>query len=373
MATSPNTDFEINVFINCPFDDDYIPLLQPLLFTILYLDFNPRIATERSDSGEQRIDKICELIELSKFSIHDLSRLQSKKKKEFYRLNMPFELGIDYGCRKFAANYHKDKKFLVLEKSRYDYAKALSDLSGVDIKNHEDDPIKIIRIARNWLASFVTGKSIDAPAVVWEKFNLFMQNFAEERMEQGFSKDDIYEMPTSEFTGYIKEWLRKNNYPIAPGLGSTAKITGGEYSHTWSSLPDELIKEFNFTVKSGEITRDENGTLVGHIIIRSPAVSAQKFIENTGQDKETFRSEASEISTDSSKPTIFTSSSTLIYPRGTTILGFTYEQDVEYKIKNILKGHLQNLTFKGVFDVVWETSLPNESFEASGVFEIYLS
>lgn len=208
MAISPDTEFEKNVFINCPFDDDYLPLLQPLLFTILYLDFNPRIATERSDSGEQRIDKICELIEISKYSIHDLSRLQSKKKKEFYRLNMPFELGIDYGCRKFAANHHKNKKFLILEKSRYDYAKALSDLSGVDIKNHEDDPIKMIRITRNWLAGFVNEKSTDAPAVVWKKFNLFMQNFAEERMAQGFSKDDIYEMPTSEFTGYIKQWLR---------------------------------------------------------------------------------------------------------------------------------------------------------------------
>lgn len=207
MATSPNMDFETNVFINCPFDDDYTPLLQPLLFTILYLGFSPRIATERSDSGEQRIDKICELIESSKFSIHDLSRLQSKKKKEFYRLNMPFELGIDYGCRKFALNHLKDKKFLVLEKGRYDYAKALSDLSGVDIKSHQDEPIRIVRIVRNWLAGFMTDKAADAPAVVWEKYNLFMQSFAKERMEQGFSKDDIYEMPTSEFTGYIKEWL----------------------------------------------------------------------------------------------------------------------------------------------------------------------
>ncbi|MGI8883060.1 MAG: hypothetical protein ACR2IA_02315 [Pyrinomonadaceae bacterium] len=171
------------------------------------MEFNPRIATERSDSGEQRIDKICELIELSKYSIHDLSRLQSKKKKEFYRLNMPFELGIDYGCRKYATNHHQDKKFLVLEKDRYDYAKAISDLAGVDIKNHNNEPIKIIRITRNWLNGFVE-ESVDAPAVVWEKYNLFMQNFAEKRTEQGFSRDDIYDMPTGEFIGYIKVWLQ---------------------------------------------------------------------------------------------------------------------------------------------------------------------
>ncbi len=26
-------DFDKNIFINCPFDDDYFPLLKPLLYT----------------------------------------------------------------------------------------------------------------------------------------------------------------------------------------------------------------------------------------------------------------------------------------------------------------------------------------------------
>lgn len=54
--------FEKNVFINCPFDEEYYALLRPLLFTVLSFGFNPRIAFERSDSGEQRINKICQLI-----------------------------------------------------------------------------------------------------------------------------------------------------------------------------------------------------------------------------------------------------------------------------------------------------------------------
>jgi len=90
-------DFEKNVFINCPFDQEYLSLLRPLLFTIIYFGFNPKIGLESSDSGETRINKICELIRSSKYSIHDLSRLQSRKRNEFYRMNMPFELGIEYG------------------------------------------------------------------------------------------------------------------------------------------------------------------------------------------------------------------------------------------------------------------------------------
>ena len=52
---------ERNVFVNCPFDEAYYPLLRPLLFTIIYVDLLPRIATERLDSGEARISKIIEL------------------------------------------------------------------------------------------------------------------------------------------------------------------------------------------------------------------------------------------------------------------------------------------------------------------------
>jgi hypothetical protein len=57
--------YELNVFVNCPFDDKYLTLLRPLLFTIVYLGYRPRIASERSDSGENRLDKICELIQQS--------------------------------------------------------------------------------------------------------------------------------------------------------------------------------------------------------------------------------------------------------------------------------------------------------------------
>ena len=60
--------FERSVFINCPFDQDYLSLLRPLLFTITALGFRPRIASERSDSGEMRLDKIVGLIRSARFS-----------------------------------------------------------------------------------------------------------------------------------------------------------------------------------------------------------------------------------------------------------------------------------------------------------------
>jgi len=145
--------FETNVFINCPFDEKYFPLLLPLLFTVIYLRLKPRIALEAIDSGELRLTKIVELIRASKLSIHDLSRSEAAVAGELYRLNMPFELGIDFGCRLFGRPNQRKKRTLVLETKPHRYKAAISDLAGADIACHDDEPYKVIGIIRSWLKS----------------------------------------------------------------------------------------------------------------------------------------------------------------------------------------------------------------------------
>ena len=97
----PDPNFERNVFFNCPFDPDYKPIMRAVLFCLVRFGFKPRIATEQSNAVKPRIEKICELIQASKYSIHDLSRCQAIQADELFRLNMPFELGVDYGCQKY--------------------------------------------------------------------------------------------------------------------------------------------------------------------------------------------------------------------------------------------------------------------------------
>ena len=122
-----------------------------MLFTVLYLGLEPRIALERADSGELRLTKIVELIKVSKYSIHDLSRSEAAKAGEPYRLNMPFELGVDYGCRLFGKPQQREKLTLILEGRPHASKAAISDLSGVDIQCHHGDPYQVFRVVRNWL------------------------------------------------------------------------------------------------------------------------------------------------------------------------------------------------------------------------------
>lgn len=202
--------YESNVFINCPFDSQYFSLLRPLLFTVVYLGFNPRIASERSDSGENRVDKICELIGSSRYSIHDLSRLKAERADEFYRLNMPFELGIDYGARGFGTSEHISKKFLILEKRRYDFQKALSDLSGVDIKSHSNEPEDVVRAVRDWFVETQGIRGVPTATVIWWQFGDFTTAFYETMTAAGSPKKDIDQMPVPEYVDYIREWVEEN-------------------------------------------------------------------------------------------------------------------------------------------------------------------
>lgn len=198
--------FEKSVFINCPFDNKYYCLLKPLLFTIIYLGFYPKIALERSDSFENRITKIEELIKESKYSIHDLSRIRSIKKDEVFRMNMPFELGIDYGCRRYSSGNGSEKKQLILEKEPYTYKQALSDISGFDIKPHNDDPIVLIRVVRDWFVETVGVRGLKGPTEIWNRYNDFLYYLTVSRLKMGFSSEDIDLMPVVEYLDVIYEW-----------------------------------------------------------------------------------------------------------------------------------------------------------------------
>ncbi len=53
--------FEKNIFINCPFDNNYKPILKALVFGITYLGYIPKLS-ETIDSAETRIAGIQNLI-----------------------------------------------------------------------------------------------------------------------------------------------------------------------------------------------------------------------------------------------------------------------------------------------------------------------
>ena len=156
-------DYDQKVFINCPFSRDHQELLWAMVFVIYRLGFMPCIASQESDSGEPRMEKIKRFIRECRHSIHDLSLVVAKEAGEFARMNMPYELGLDLGARWYGSASLKLKKTLVLEKQRDSVKKALSDHAGFDIRAHEGSVDTLIRELRAHFYAFLSGQSGGIP------------------------------------------------------------------------------------------------------------------------------------------------------------------------------------------------------------------
>lgn len=196
--------FENNIFINCPFDEEYKPILKVLVFTSIYLGFKP-LLSETINSAESRVAGIQYLISQAKYSIHDLSRMESTSKNELARFNMPFELGLDMGCKRFGTTEMNKKCLLILDKIKYRYQKSISDLSGNDIVIHYNEPEIALRKFRNWIFKN-KGNKIESANKLWRLYNEFIGDFFEIAISDELSKDDIDDMPWDEFCLYISEW-----------------------------------------------------------------------------------------------------------------------------------------------------------------------
>jgi len=124
-----------SVFINCPFDEKYKPILRSMAFTIIVSGYHPRCALDATDGAEVRLSKIAAMIGECDWGIHDLSRIELDKNSN-PRFNMPLELGLHLGARLLGKPKHRKKRALILEAKRHRYDAVLSDISGQDIEVH---------------------------------------------------------------------------------------------------------------------------------------------------------------------------------------------------------------------------------------------
>jgi len=146
--------YDVSVFVNCPFDEAYRPLLHAVLFTIQDCGFIARTALEDVGSGETRLDKIVRIIRDSRFSVHDISRVDLTPESPLPRFNMPFECGLTFGALHFGLSRRgAERDLLVLAAEQFQDRKTLSDLSGQDAAYHGNDARQLIKAVRAFLAA----------------------------------------------------------------------------------------------------------------------------------------------------------------------------------------------------------------------------
>lgn len=148
-------DYNKSVFINCPFDEAYLPLLHAITFTVRLAGFVPRSALEEDDSGTARLERIYRIIGECKHGIHDISRIENDGVHGLPRFNMPFECGLFFGAMRYGARDQRAKRLLVLEREPQQTQKTLSDIAGNDPKPHHGKP----EFAVDRVLSFLAGRA----------------------------------------------------------------------------------------------------------------------------------------------------------------------------------------------------------------------
>jgi hypothetical protein len=180
-----------DVFVNCPFDAAFAPSFRAIVFSVLACGFRARCALEMADGAETRLDKLYRIIDESRYSVHDLSRTELDPHNNLPRFNMPLELGLFLGAKRFGENDQKKKRCLILDIQQYRYQQFISDLAGMDISAHNGDPRRIVRLVRDWLVIVSRRQSIPTNAVVLHQYDEFVQALPELALTAGVAVDDL--------------------------------------------------------------------------------------------------------------------------------------------------------------------------------------
>jgi len=197
-------DYNDNVFINCPFDKDFMQIFHAKIFAVFDCGFRARCALEEDDGGDVRIEKIARIINKCRYGIHDISRTELCRDTNLPRFNMPLELGIFLGARKYGNPEQKKKCCLITDTERYRFQIFISDIAGQDIRAHEGSPDNAIRIVRDWLRSASKRTSIPGGAAIIERYQTFRDELPR-ICEKAKIRED--ELTFNDYATFVSEWL----------------------------------------------------------------------------------------------------------------------------------------------------------------------
>lgn len=215
--TTKNFTRRPGIFFNCRFDEEFLPFLQAIIFTVMDCGFHPRCALEQAGSQETRLAKLLEIIAASPYCITDIS-LSPKTKADSPRLNMAFELGLFMGRLSNRKGKQAQRSLLVMDSEPFRYQHTISDLAGVDIQAHGGDPLRAIAGIREWLRALGGKKNFIPPAAnIQKRFTQFIKELRVMMRRGGFDPASPLGLEGYlDYVEFVRTWLRENERSSPP-------------------------------------------------------------------------------------------------------------------------------------------------------------
>lgn len=184
------------VFVNCPYDRDYLDLFKITVFTLHACGFGIKLACDDFESGENRLERLKRMMSTSSYHFHDISRLRKKDFKEHVRGNMILELGLSLGLIHTKKNQYK---LLICDKEKYLYQKAISDLAGLDAYSHDNNNGTLCTLICGWLLKDQKEKD----STIFAQYSIMLTKH-ERALENIFSNKDIG-TALSKYVNFVKK------------------------------------------------------------------------------------------------------------------------------------------------------------------------
>ena len=192
------------VFINCPFSDDYEEMFRATVFAVVRCGFTPRCAREDDDGGAARIEKICSIIKECRYGVHDISKTELDSGSKLPRFNMPLELGLFLGAKKLGPPNQRSKKVLIFDRAPHRYQKFISDIAGQDIHSHGRRVRNLILEIVNWLRHENRKATIPGGAAVADQYKRFKRHLPNIAAEKQLK---LTEITFRDLNAIAAEWI----------------------------------------------------------------------------------------------------------------------------------------------------------------------
>lgn len=197
-----------DVFINCPFSPDYQQFFEAIVFAVMRSGFTARCGRENDDGGEVRFEKICKIIAECRYGIHDISKTEPDPGSGLPRFNMPFELGLFLGSRKFGGREHVQKKSLILDSQMHRYQQFISDIAGQDIHSHDGKVDQLIERVATWLRDAARDPVVPGGRAISREFDQFRSDLRGMVVSKRLEVD---ELTFTDLTGFAATWIVAEN------------------------------------------------------------------------------------------------------------------------------------------------------------------
>lgn len=204
-----------DVFINCLFDEDYRDCFEAMIFALVFASFSPRCALEESYSGDIRFDKLCRMIQSSDTTIHDLSRVELGS-SGLPRFNMPLELGLTLGAKRFGSGAQAQKRVLIMVGKPFDMPRYMSDLGGNDPFPHGSRPKEVVRGVRDFLYTAPDGKMLPGSTHLHDLLGAFKRRSSDIATILKLTRNEVH--PLRNYRNFMQiVWAFKEQITAVPG------------------------------------------------------------------------------------------------------------------------------------------------------------